>query len=65
MQVRDRATLYLQVLGDDKDIAPEGAAAFLSETLTVPLANLEASLKAYVSLFLSLVGHACRSVPRW
>ncbi|GAQ90422.1 coatomer gamma subunit [Klebsormidium nitens] len=46
-EVRDRATLYLQVLGDTKDIAPDGAAAFLSETLNVPLANLEASLKAY------------------
>lgn len=48
-QVRDRATLYLNLLGDGPEAAREDADAFLFQGLDVPLANLEASLQTYVS----------------
>eukprot|EP00270_Netrium_digitus_P008453 TRINITY_DN2529_c0_g1_i1.p1 TRINITY_DN2529_c0_g1~~TRINITY_DN2529_c0_g1_i1.p1 ORF type:complete len:699 (+),score=240.03 TRINITY_DN2529_c0_g1_i1:235-2097(+) len=50
-EVRDRATLYLNVLGGDgfESVATEGAKSFMLETLDVPLGNLEASLKSYLT----------------
>lgn len=47
--MRDRATLYLNLLGDGPEAAREDAQTFLFQGLDVPLANLEASLQAYVS----------------
>ena len=50
-QVRDRATLYLNFLGDGPDASlTDDAQKFLFEGLDVPLENLEASLQKYVSL---------------
>lgn len=53
LQVRDRATLYLNTLGGDgtavetdKDVKD-----FLFGALDIPLANLETSLKNYVSVY--------------
>eukprot|EP00850_Spirogloea_muscicola_P021555 SM000253S09044 [mRNA] locus=s253:58045:64400:- [translate_table: standard] len=48
-EVRDRATLYLNVLGGDgeESVAADGAKSFMLETLDVPLANLESSLRSY------------------
>lgn len=59
-EVRDRATLYLNVLGGDgAEISvagdeEDGAKKFMLEELDVPLQNLETALKAYVSPFLLL-----------
>lgn len=50
--MRDRATLYLNLLGDGPEAAREDAQTFLFQGLDVPLANLEASLQAYVSAFI-------------
>ena len=49
-QVRDRATLQLNVLGGDgeESVATEGAQSFMLEGLGVPLVNLENSLRSYV-----------------
>lgn len=47
--MRDRATLYLSLLSDEQDAVQDDAQAFLFQGLDVPLANLEASLQAYVS----------------
>lgn len=52
LQVRDRATLYLNSLGDgsvtetDKDVKE-----FLFGSLDIPLTNMETSLKNYVSIY--------------
>lgn len=62
LQVRDRATLYLNTLGGDTEIDND-AKDFLFGSLDIPLVNLETSLKKYVSsvycYFISLVtlGH--------
>jgi coatomer protein complex subunit gamma len=48
-QVRDRATLYLSFLTDGPEVVHGDAQAFLFQGLDLPLANLEASLHAYVS----------------
>lgn len=49
-QVRDRATLYLNLLGDGPEALPsDDAQTFMFESLDVPLENLEASLQTYVS----------------
>lgn len=52
MQVRDRATLYLNTLGRDGSEVETGENGneFLFGSLEVPLVNLETSLKNYVSL---------------
>jgi len=51
-QVRDRATLYLNLLGDGPEAAPsDDAQKVMFEGLDVPLENLEASLQSYVSGF--------------
>lgn len=47
LQVRDRATLYLNTLGGDDET--DKAKDFLFGTLDIPLVNLETSLKNYVS----------------
>lgn len=50
--MRDRATLYLNLLGDGPEAAPsEDAQKLMFEGLDVPLENLEASLQSYVSAF--------------
>eukprot|EP00475_Leptophrys_vorax_P004173 TRINITY_DN12491_c0_g1_i1.p1 TRINITY_DN12491_c0_g1~~TRINITY_DN12491_c0_g1_i1.p1 ORF type:complete len:892 (+),score=138.66 TRINITY_DN12491_c0_g1_i1:102-2777(+) len=48
-EVRDRATLYLNVLGGDgeESVATAGANEFIAEELDVPLVNLETALKNY------------------
>ncbi|CAI5952905.1 unnamed protein product [Closterium sp. NIES-65] len=48
-EVRDRATLYLNVLGGDgqESVAASGASDFMLEALDVPLVNLETALKHY------------------
>lgn len=53
LQVRDRATLYLNTLGADGAVADTGedANGFLFGLLDIPLVNLETSLKNYVSLY--------------
>jgi hypothetical protein len=48
-EVRDRATLYLNLLGDGQETVKEEAQGFIFGDLGVPLANLEASLQDYVS----------------
>lgn len=50
-EVRDRATLYLNVLGgtEDESVAVDGAKNFMLEELDIPLANLENSLRGYVA----------------
>ncbi len=47
--MRDRATLYLNLLGDGQETVQEEAQGFIFGDLGVPLANLEASLQDYVS----------------
>ena len=51
LQVRDRATLYLNAFGGDasSDETDEDVKDFIFGTLDAPLVNLEASLQAYVS----------------
>ncbi|CAK9858868.1 unnamed protein product [Sphagnum jensenii] len=46
-EVRDRATLYLNLLGDGQETVQEEAQGFIFGDLGVPLANLEASLQDY------------------
>jgi len=50
--VRDRATLYLEMLGGDGEIVEtqKDVKEFLFGSLDVPLSNLETSLKNYVSV---------------
>jgi hypothetical protein len=52
LQVRDRATLYLNTLGGDGSIVETDKAVkdFLFGPFDIPLVNLETSLKNYVSL---------------
>jgi hypothetical protein len=51
-QVRDRATLCLNLLEDGPDASvSDDAQKFLFEGLDVPLENLEASLQKYMSPF--------------
>lgn len=49
-QVRDRATLYLNMLGWDGSVGEtdKGVKGFLFGALDVPLVNLEISLRSYV-----------------
>lgn len=49
--MRDRATLYLEMLGADGSTTEttEDVKEFLFGDLNVPLANLESSIKKYVS----------------
>jgi coatomer protein complex subunit gamma len=47
LQVRDRATLYLNTLGGDIEIDKD-VRDFLFGSLDIPLVNLETSLKKYV-----------------
>jgi hypothetical protein len=47
--VRDRATLYLNLLGNGPENVSKSAQSLIFERLDVPLANLEASLQSYVS----------------
>lgn len=47
--MRDRATLYLNLLGNGPENVSESAQSLIFERLDVPLANLEASLQSYVS----------------
>lgn len=51
LQVRDRATLYLNTLGGDGRVVEtdEDVKDFLFGSFDIPLANLETSLKNYVS----------------
>lgn len=49
LQVRDRATLYLNTLGGDGLGTENDRKDFLFGSLDVPLVNLETSLKNYVS----------------
>lgn len=60
LQVRDRATLYLNTLGGDGSVVEtEGEVKeFLFGSFDVPLANMETSLKNYVSLRLSFLSYA-------
>ncbi|CAK9218113.1 unnamed protein product [Sphagnum troendelagicum] len=46
-EVRDRATLYLNLLGNGPENVSESAQSLIFERLDVPLANLEASLQSY------------------
>ncbi|KAG0616027.1 hypothetical protein M758_5G084800 [Ceratodon purpureus] len=46
-EVRDRATLYLNLLGDGMESPREDAQSFLFDITDVPLENLEASLQSY------------------
>ena len=57
LQVRDRATLYLNTLGGDGSVVEtEGEVKeFLFGSFDVPLSNMETSLKNYVSLLLSFL----------
>jgi len=52
LQVRDRATLYLNMLGGDDAVVETGkdVKEFLFGSLDVPLSNLETSLRIYVSI---------------
>lgn len=52
LQVRDRATLYLNTLGGDGAVVEtdKDVKYFLFGSLDVPLVNLETSLKNYVSI---------------
>ena len=52
LQVRDRATLYLSMLGGDGAIVEtdKDVKDFVFGSLDVPLVNLETSLKNYVSV---------------
>ena len=51
MQVRDRATLYLNTLGGDGSVVEtdKDVKDFLFGSFDIPLVNLETSLKNYVS----------------
>lgn len=51
LQVRDRATLYLNTLGGDGSVTETDNEVkdFLFASLDIPLVNLETSLKNYVS----------------
>lgn len=50
LKVRDRATLYLSVLGGDGTVDTDKESKdFLFGSLEVPLVNMETSLKNYVS----------------
>lgn len=53
LQVRDRATLYLNTLGEDSSVVEtdKDVKEFLFGSLDVPLVNLETSLRHYVSIF--------------
>ena len=55
MQVRDRATLYLNTLGGDGQVVETDKVVkdFLFGVMDIPLVNLETSLKNYVSLWVS------------
>jgi hypothetical protein len=59
LQVRDRATLYLNTLGGDGEVVEtdKEVKTFLFGDLDIPLVNLETSLKNYVSFF-PLLSHA-------
>ena len=66
LQVRDRATLYLNTLGGDGAVVEtdKDVKEFLFGSLDIPLGNLETSLKHYVSLlhffiFYFLFGAIC------
>lgn len=48
-QVRDRATLYLSLLTDGLQNDQEDAQSILLQSLDMPLENLEAGLRSYVS----------------
>lgn len=50
LQVRDRATLYLNTVGSDGEVieTDEDVKDFLFGSLDIPLANIETSLKNYV-----------------
>lgn len=52
LQVRDRATLYLNTLGGDGSVVEtdKDVKEFLFGSLDLPLVNLETSLKNYVWL---------------
>lgn len=52
LQVRDRATLYLNTLGGDGSVVEtdKDVKEFLFGSLDLPLVNLETSLKNYVRL---------------
>ena len=56
LQVRDRATLYLNTLGGDGSVVEtdKDVKEFLFGSLDVPLVNLETSLKNYVSVLITL-----------
>lgn len=58
LQVRDRATLYLNTLGGDGSVVEtdKDVKDFLFGLLDIPLVNLETSLKNYVSVVSVLVG---------
>lgn len=55
VQVRDRATLYLNTLGADGIVAEteKDVKEFLFGSLDVPLVNLEKSLRNYVCVIFS------------
>lgn len=50
LQVRDRATLYLNTVGSDGEVIETDKVVkdFLFGSLDIPLANIETSLKTYV-----------------
>lgn len=48
-EVRDRATLYLSLLTDGLQNDQEDAQSILLQSLDMPLENLEAGLRSYVS----------------
>ncbi|KAM0007302.1 putative clathrin/coatomer adaptor, adaptin-like, coatomer/calthrin adaptor appendage [Helianthus debilis subsp. tardiflorus] len=56
-EVRDRATLYLNTLGGDGSVVEtdKDVKDFLFGSLDIPLANLEASLKNYKNLLISVL----------
>lgn len=56
MQVRDRATLYLNMLGGEGGVVEtdNDVKDFLFGSWDVPLVNLETSLKNYVSVLVEL-----------
>lgn len=59
LQVRDRATLYLNTLGDDGSVVEtdKDVKDFLFGPFDIPLVNLESSLKNYVSPWYFLALH--------
>lgn len=58
LQVRDRATLYLNTLGGDGSVVEtdKDVKDFLFGSLNIPLVNLETCLKNYVSVVSVFVG---------